>query len=214
MFAERLLIATLRLTRLDSLYLIRRVAAPAQDGWFRSFRRGESVDATGNPIPWYSYPAIEFLRGRVRPELSVFEYGTGNSTLWWASRAREVFAVEHDEAWFRKMQPKVPPNVTLRHVPLAPTGEYARSLLRAGQPFNLVVIDGRDRVECARVAPRALTDDGVIVFDNSDRAEYAEGYAALHSAGFRHIGFVGMTPIAAVKVETSIFYRSGNWLGI
>jgi len=32
--------------------------------------------------------------------------------------------------------------------------------------------------------------------------------------GFRKIDFVGMGPIANEKLETAIFYRSGNCLGI
>lgn len=36
--------------------------------------------------------------------MAVFEYGSGNSTIFWASRAKEVISVEHDELWHNKMK--------------------------------------------------------------------------------------------------------------
>jgi amino acid transporter len=78
----------------------------------------------------------------------------------------------------------------------------------------VVVIDGRDRGECAALTPAALSASGVIVFDNTDRAQYAHAVQGLLRKGFRRIEFVGMVPVAAVKSETSIFYKPGNCLGI
>ncbi len=210
---RKLAAAALRLTRLEPLVLLARASPLLHDGWFRSFRLGRAVDGEGRPIPWISYPAIEFLSARVPAGLDVFEYGAGSGTLWWAGRARRVVAVEHDEAWYRRMSAQVPANVRLLHVPLEPAGTYARSILDEGA-FDVVIIDGRERVECARIAPERLNPRGVIVFDNSDRAEYAEGYRALEDRGFRRIEFSGMAPAVIEKIGTSIFYRPDNCLGI
>ena len=207
---EKVFPALLRATGLESTYLMRNVAPPALDGWFRSFEERAPVDRDGAPIPWYTYPAIEFLRTRVRSEMTVFEYGCGNSTLWWAQRVAEVVSVDHDVEWYRRVAARVPPNVTLRHVPLDRPGEYAGSLLREGRRFDVVVIDGRERVECTRGITAGLTDGGVIVFDNTDRSDYAEGYATLADQGFRRIDFVGMVPIVTDKIATSVFYRPDN----
>ena len=32
-------------------------------GWFRSYNTRQSVDAYGNPLPWYTYSFIFFLKG-------------------------------------------------------------------------------------------------------------------------------------------------------
>jgi hypothetical protein len=80
--------------------------------------------------------------------------------------------------------------------------------------FDVVVIDGRDRVRCVRAAVQALGREGVLVFDNSDRPEYEPGHRALRSAGFRRIDFVGMAPMIDYKTQTSICYRPDNCLGI
>src|SRR5437762_2857857 len=86
------------------------------DGWLRSFREERCVDAEGRPLPWLTYPAIEFLAARVRPEMRVFEYGSGQSTLWWAARVRQVISCEHDPAWAERLRDQLPANVTLQQV--------------------------------------------------------------------------------------------------
>lgn len=211
---KRLLWPMLRAARLDGVYSLATASPAATDGWLRSYREGRSVDREGRPLPWLTYPAIEFLSRRVRPGMRVFEYGSGASTLWWAERVASVHAVEHDREWFRRSSHGLPPNAQVQHVALAPGEAYVRRILELDLKFDVVVIDGRRRAACAGVATSALSDGGVIVFDNTDRAHYQGAIQALERQGFRRIEFVGMAPIAPVKTETSIFYRPGNVLGI
>jgi hypothetical protein len=70
--------------------------------WFdyahlQSAVRNAPVDAHGEPVPWYTYPAIDYLRQLDFSDKTVFEYGSGYSTLFWASAARRVVSVEEDE---------------------------------------------------------------------------------------------------------------------
>ncbi len=204
----------LQWTRLDARLFASQVPALWADGWFRSRREGRCVDLNGDPVPWLAYPAIEFLARRLRPEMAIFEYGCGASTLWWAARVGRVVAVDHDEAWARSIGAQVPGHARVEHVPLDDSGAYARNATAHGILFDVVVIDGRDRVRCVRPAVQALRPSGVIVFDNSDRSEYAEGYRALAEAGFRRLDFIGMAPVIDYKTQTSIYYRSENCLGI
>jgi predicted O-methyltransferase YrrM len=146
--------------------------------------------------------------------MSVFEYGCGASTLWWASRVRTVISVEHDATWARRISGDAPANASVVHQPVEGSGKYAENALAHGSRFDVVVIDGQDRVRCVAPAIAALAPGGVIVFDNSDRSEYEEGYRLLRAADFRKIEFVGMAPIVGFKTETSIHYRPGNTLGI
>lgn len=183
-------------------------------GWFRSFEEQRSVDAQGNPIPFIAYPAIDFLSRRVSKDWSVFEYGSGASTLWWAARVREVFACEHHQGWYERVKSQAPPNVTLFHVPLEYGGEYSRKVLDFPQRFDVVVIDGRDRGRCARNAVSALNPGGVILWDNAERPEYRDAQNDLLSQGFRKIEFFGLVPISNDTSETTIFYRPGNCCGI
>lgn len=183
-------------------------------GWIGSNMRQSSVDAEGKPIPWYRYAAIDFLAERIAPESRIFEFGSGNSTLWWAARATTVVAVEHDSEWASRVRRVIPENVTLLEVPLETDGEYCRTAERTGERYEVVVIDGRDRINCAIHCLDSLADGGVIVWDDSHRHRYRNGLAFLAERGFRRLRFTGLGPIAANDGETSVLYRSLNCFGI
>jgi len=185
-----------------------------ETGWISSLVGGESVDSDGLPIPWLTYPAVAFLARRVRPEMHVFEYGSGNSTVWWSGRVNSVTAVEHDPAWVQRVRARLPANAHVDHVPLDVDGDYCRSVHLGATRFDVVVVDGRDRVNCGLQAVEALEPGGVIVWDNSDRRRYGPGLNALAGQGFRRLPFVGLAPLGSSASETSILYREGNCLGI
>lgn len=183
-------------------------------GWLRSREMKMPVDAEARPLPWYTYSVIDFLSRRLHPHMRVFEFGSGNSTLWWAERVASVVTVEHHPAWAARMAEEVPESVSLLHIPLEPDGKYCRSTRHTGQKFHVIVIDGRDRVNCARDCLGALRDDGVIVWDDSHRTRYRPGYRYLARRSFKRVEFFGLGPMDPASKETSIFYRTGNCLGI
>ena len=47
-----------------------------------SMEKSLPVDGAGNAIPLYTYPSIDYLEQLDFSESSVFEYGSGMSTLW------------------------------------------------------------------------------------------------------------------------------------
>ena len=40
-------------------------------GWFRSYRERIPVDVNGEPIPWFTYPAITFIEARITKDMKV-----------------------------------------------------------------------------------------------------------------------------------------------
>lgn len=183
-------------------------------GWFNSVAVGRPVDADHQPVPWYTYASLSFIGTRINRTMRVFEYGSGNSTLWWSQRVASVVACEHDQPWFEEIAKQLPDNVDYRYCELEYGGAYCRLISEFVAEFDCVVIDGRDRVNCARQALGALTAGGVIVWDNSDRDCYQAGFDFLRDHGFRRIDFWGLGPINAYPWCTSIFYRDGNCLGL
>ncbi len=91
-----------------SLYSLRRSGYLFDKGWFQSFRAKASVDRSGRPIPWMTYAFLDFLEPRLRGDFDVFEFGSGNSTHWWAARVRAVSSCEHDAEWFARVSEGVP----------------------------------------------------------------------------------------------------------
>lgn len=183
-----------------------------QYGWFQSFHSKKSVDANGNPLPWYTYPFILFLKPRLRSHFEIFEYGSGNSTSWYASQVKNIIAVEHDADWVKVVVPRLPSNATLLERPLGES--YVKAVKESGKAYNMVVVDGRNRVKCAIFAVDFLAADGVLILDNSEREWYSKATDYLKERGFRRLDFIGMAPIVGIETCTSVFYRDGNCLGI
>lgn len=176
-------------------------------GFARSAREGRPVDATGAPLPWYTYPAIEYLRQFDFSACAVFEYGMGNSTRFWVARARQLCAVDNDLRWHEELASQLP-EARLYHC--ADRDEYVRCIARAGGSFDIIVIDGRWRRLCALEAPAHLRAGGLIVLDNGDR--HPDAAQVLRSAGLLQIDFSGFGPINAYAWTTSMFLRADTRL--
>ncbi len=183
-------------------------------GWTLSRQLGMPVTKDNQPLPWYTYPAIEYLSNQNYSDFNVFEYGSGNSSLWWADKVRSLYSCEHELEWFNKMKPTMPSNVSYYHVKLVEDGAYCKKCTTINLSFDIIIIDGRDRINCAKNSIHSLNESGIIIWDNSDRSKYNEGYEFLQSRDFKRLDFWGIGPINSYKWCTSIFYRNSNCLSI
>lgn len=184
------------------------------DGWFRSYYQKESVDRENNPIPWNTYAFIKFIEPRLKKEFRVFEYGCGNSTIWYSKRTRLVVAVENNREWYEKIKVLLPENAQLVYKELEYNGEYSREVLNHAEQFNIIIVDGRDRVNSVKNSVKKLSEDGIIIFDNAELSQYKDAIQFLNQHSFKQIEFWGMSPITAHNTSTSIFYRTNNCLAI
>jgi hypothetical protein len=183
-------------------------------GWFESIKRGYPCRPDGSELPWINYPFIRLLEDRLTGDLGVFEFGSGFSTLFFARLVRNVISVENDISWFEDLKTKLPGNVTLLFRKKDKAGMYCRSILENGGKYDLVLIDGKDRVNCMKQAVPALSARGVILLDDSDRPQYAEGIAFVRENGFRALSLEGLKPTGDATVRCTLFYRENNCLGI
>lgn len=189
---------------------------PAHIGWLRSYIERVPVDKDGHPIPWYTYAIIDFLiRGRIKPTMRVLEYGSGYSSLFWMRRVAYLESVEDNEAWHKIISEMAAGAANFRYHLKQPP-HYAMHGLQIDEAdlFDIVCIDGAERVNCAFCCPHALKPDGVVIWDNSCDPLCNEGYAHLAELGFKRIDFWGFTPVCTVGSCTSIFYRRNNCMGI
>lgn len=184
-------------------------------GFYRSAATGQAVDGQGNPIPWYTYPAIEYLAGLDWSEKRVWEYGAGNSTLWWAQRAARIVTVEHDNQWLarldRELRRRGLTNVEFVHWASHHVEQYVQALaVRPESGFDVIVIDGMAREECAHVAAERVATDGVIVLDNSHWCPHSCAYLRERRDGaggsrFIQVDFHGLQPIVGEASTTTLF---------
>jgi FkbM family methyltransferase len=161
------------------------------------------LDRGGNPIPWYTYSAIEYVKQLDFSDCDVFEFGSGYSSLFWAERARRVVSVEHEPEWYSRIMPEIPSN--LEYLLVTEPLKYASKILDYQRQFDVIIIDGEQRPECVAPALSKLSDDGLIIVDNSD---WFPGICSLlRKADLIQIDMQGLGPINSYAWTTSFFLR-------
>jgi hypothetical protein len=183
-------------------------------GWFKAFKAKSPIDGEGNPIPWVTYSFIDFIKERIKKQHTVFEFGSGNSTFFYAKYAGIVVSVEHDKEWYDKIVKDKPDNSEMIFCELIRGGDYCHMPVKLEEKFDIIIVDGRDRVNCCKQAMDALTPEGVVVLDDSEREFYQEGVDFLLKKGFKQLAFTGISPGLFYRKATSVFYRDGNCLVI
>lgn len=147
------------------------------------------TDSTGLVMPWFTRPFLDLLdqwrrsgvmlHGREVPLLrtwKVFEWGAGYSTTWWASNCAELQSCEADPAWSSAVARDLEEHSVAHRVkqwtvdPVTSPDIYAKCA-RPG-PYDCLVIDGSERVDCAEEAIRLVAPGGVIILDNSEVEEF------------------------------------------
>lgn len=173
------------------------------------------IDEEKRNNPWWGKTIIDFIVPRIQEKFRVFEWGAGNSTLFWSQYVKNVVSVEYDKEWFKRIERLLPDNARLEYCALDYDGEYCRKILEESEKFDIILIDGRDRVNCAFHALEKLKEDGVIIWDNTERKYYQKGYDFLTEHGFKRIELSSLIyGLPGIEDFTSIFYRNNNILNI
>ena len=181
-------------------------------GWINSYLNKKPVNLEGQAQPWFSLPANAFIEGRLQKKYRIFEFGAGNSSIYFSDMGHHVWSVEHDTYWYTIMRDKQLKNHIIKHASLGT--EYTQAPLQYTETFDIVVIDGRKRLLCLDAAIKKVSANGIIIFDDIDRKKYQPAYALLQSHGFRHIDFWGMALGSFRTKCTAIFYRKDNVFAI
>ena len=158
-------------------------------GWFESFMSKTPQRSSGEKIPWTTYSFIDFIEPRLRKGLSVFEYGSGASTEFYAKKVGNVTSVEHNGIWYNKVKKR---NIHGSNLILNEDNNlYSETIVKLDSKFDIVIIDGIDRVNCCIHSPVALTKRGIIILDDSERNDYKEGIDFIKEQGFKKLDFLG-----------------------
>ena len=176
-------------------------------GWLNSLSQGKPVNAQNNPIPWYTYPAIDFVEDKIKSNFLIFEFGGGQSTLWWSKKVKQVISIESDEGWFNQIHQQMPKNVQLNLE--ADENKYANFILQyPDKYFDVIIVDGINRNICLQNSIEKIKENGLIIFDNTDDHRYDSSLQLLLSLGYKRIDFWGLIPGYLYKNCTSIFFKS------
>lgn len=162
--------------------------------------------------PWLTPGVVGHLTVTIRPAWTIFEFGSGLSTPWYAERSAQVVSLEHDSGWHAVVSGQLREsgltNCDLRLVAIADFPSQIAAF--PDSFFDLVVVDGNEipgvnRLDCLREATAKVKPGGLIVFDDSDRRRYT-GWREIVE-GWEARRFVGVRSSPFMATETSILRR-------
>ena len=184
-------------------YIFYRIARPLLKVNYKLFK-------WRNPeAPWTSQASIRTFEKILSKDMIGFEYGSGNSTLFFSKHLKHLTSVEHNEVWFKivntKLKARQIKNVDYHFVPAKTEitnttytfykdyrltendftirkeyHDYFSFVKKyPDNHFDFIMVDGRARVECCLHAIPKLKAGGFFVLDNSDRARYKPVFSVL-----------------------------------
>ena len=181
-------------------------------GFVDSLINNKCVFQYNRPIPWYTYSTIEYLEELDFSDKSVFEYGSGFSSFYWAERCKNLISVENDKSWAEliKKERKSNQEIILSEI----KEEYVEAIHSHNIKYDVIVIDGVWRDSCAQHAITCIAQDGMIILDNSERVSFSDEYRRavriLESLDFIQIDFKGIGAINTYAWATSVFVSREN----
>lgn len=185
-----------------------------KSGLAHSYKENKPVDEDGSPLPWMNYSVIRFFEERLHQGINMFEYGSGFSTFFYMDKVGKITSLEYDRKWYERIKPKLADNAEIIYQEKDVDGEYCRAIHKSGGKYNMIIVDGRDRVNCVKQALEHAEDDAVIVLDDSQRQRYSEAFDIMKGAGYKVLNFEGLKPTDFGYNRTSLFYKEPNSLEI
>lgn len=187
--------------------------------WRRSFQEN---NLSAQAVPWFPFPAIEFMKRTVRREWVIFEFGSGGSTIFFAQRCSQVYSVEHDSDWAESVRTAAKnigiSNLVLRLIapdycpedegdrenegyrsdlPMWKDYSFSRYVNSIGDhadhSLDVIVIDGRARAACFRRSIRKVRPGGLLILDDSSRTSYQKAISIIPKT-WKRIDFTGPYP--------------------
>lgn len=157
--------------------------------WFKDrILRKSTIDSA---FPWINYSTIQFMHNIVSKDTKVLEFGAGGSSLFFLERKTNLISIEHEAEWINEVQKRASQKQLMRwshhlissnkpnsRVPLPDDYLYPLKSI-VDSSIDLVVVDGRHRVESVKRAMTKVKPGGCLILDNSDRPEYAETFELL-----------------------------------
>jgi hypothetical protein len=173
--------------------------------------------------PWWNPRAIQHLKQNLPAEGLAFEWGSGGSTVWLSDNGLKVTAIESEQVWADKVRLRCP-DADIRFVPGTKRGDHrSEPQLRdrgrhffdeyitaidefPAATFDVIIVDGVCRMECARRAIDKIKPDGIIVLDDTNW-DFLRVVSRIF-AGWDSLTLSGFKPKSGLGIwSTTFFWR-------
>lgn len=190
-------------------------------GLIKSVKERSPVLRDGTPIPWVTHGFIDYVSRLNMKNMSMVEFGSGNSTLFFVKLVRSIVSYEHDEKYISHLRDQHGYMGEIVHVDHRYGG--TPDDFRA----DIVFIDGLDRNRLLENLLRVINSDSIqvpsiIMIDNPDFVNQ-NLLGELIVSGFIRIDFYGLVSgnfedgvsslFLSKEVENQVFENlsSGNY---
>ena len=147
--------------------------------------------------PLMNESEVDYICNLVSKENTLFEWGSGNSTIFFSGIAKSVSSVEHNYYWFNRVNEEIKerqinnvslawvrPNMPYRHFTnghsllMDMRGVEFSSYINAinyfpERSYDFFVLDGRARPQCAEMALSFCHENTVVFMQEFYRARYS-----------------------------------------
>lgn len=116
--------------------------------------------SNGHIFPWFTHPALEAIKDWDWSNLTVLEYGSGDSTAWLEDKCKKLTSVESDPQWFQTVKSRIKDPKKVNYI-LAEVNEgdqmNGHKYVNApdtfkGLKYDVIIVDGIMRFECIEKA--------------------------------------------------------------
>ena len=136
--------------------------------------------------------SVKLVCNLLTPDTRVLEWGSGGSTLFFSKYVKSWDTIEHNVNWISEMQKYTKDLSNVRFHSAKHTWNHAKNSdgtykefreyvevpahFENVQPYDIIIIDGRARVECGRsvLRNRLLAGNGVVLIHDWERCMYKE----------------------------------------
>lgn len=117
-------------------------------------------------MPWYTLPCLQWLKQQPTKEWTVFEYGTGYSTIWWRLNCKKVDSIDNNQGWAKVMVAFFSDFIS----------QYVESIANWGSQnkYDCVIVDGSWRIECVDFCRKYIVQGGYLIFDNYNQEGFED----------------------------------------
>ena len=121
-------------------------------------------------VPMISYRARRAIEELLTKDSQMVEFGSGNSTLWFAARTGFVLSIEDDKEWYAHVQKQCSSlnSYNVRHE-FRTEKNYTNLLDIQNESLDFALVDGTDREGCIRSVVPKLKRGANLYLDNSDK---------------------------------------------
>ncbi|NEQ74827.1 MAG: hypothetical protein F6K23_18340 [Okeania sp. SIO2C9] len=138
--------------------------------------------------PLLTEEAIKFLENflKQKPHAKVLEFGSGGSTIWLSKLTKNLTSIEHDGRWFQQVKNQIQKQKNCHPVDIKLLARPYHKICEKipEESFDLILVDGRDRMKCFEASIKLLKPGGILMLDDAQREKYKQAQDLLRDWQF------------------------------